>query len=150
MPRRSLTLAQYILKRNGVPAGAPHSLRNMLARSLGAATFAGFWRHWNPVFGYALGKYVFNPLKQALPSWLALLSTFVLCGALHDLVTMAVRGGPAFFFIPWFFFMGAGVLLGNAVGLSFAGQPWGVRAAANVAYVSGCLGLTVIAGRLAS
>src|SRR3546814_6624257 len=45
MRKRELTLSQYILRRNGVPAGARGSLRNMFQRSLGASTFAGFWRH---------------------------------------------------------------------------------------------------------
>src|SRR3546814_14946088 len=98
---RCRSLSQSILRRNGVPAGARGSLRNMFQRSLGASTFAGFWRHWNPVFGYALGRYVFAPLKRAVPSALALVATFVVCGAIHDLVIMAVRGAPAFLFTPW-------------------------------------------------
>jgi D-alanyl-lipoteichoic acid acyltransferase DltB (MBOAT superfamily) len=142
-----LTLFQYIRRRNGVPAGAPGSLRNMLHRSLGAPTFAGFWRHWNPVFGYALGRYVFVPLKLLVPSELALVTTFVVCGAIHDLVTMAVRGSPAFFFTPWFFFLGVGVLLGHVSGLDLSGRPWVVRAAANLTYVSACLGITIAIGR---
>lgn len=54
MRKRGLTLSQYIRRRNGVPAGARGSLRNMFHRSLAASTFAGFWRHWNPMLGYAL------------------------------------------------------------------------------------------------
>src|SRR3546814_317806 len=146
MRKRELTLSQYILRRNGVPAGARGSLRNMFQRSLGASTFAGFWRHWNPVFGYALGRYVFAPLKLAVPSALALVATFVVCGAIHDLVAMAVRGAPAFLFTPWFFFLGIGVLLGRAAGLNFSGRPWLARAAVNVAYVSACLAITLAIG----
>jgi D-alanyl-lipoteichoic acid acyltransferase DltB (MBOAT superfamily) len=145
---RTLTLGQYIRRRNGLPAGARGSLRNMLHRSLGAPTFAGFWQYWNPVFGYALGRYVFMPAKRIIPAPVALLATFVIRGAIHDLVTMAARGGPAVLFTPWFFFMGCGVLLGRALGLDFASRPWLVRAAANLAYVASCLLLTIALGRI--
>jgi hypothetical protein len=150
MRKREVTLSQYIIRRNGVPAGARGSLRNMLHRSLGAPTFAGFWRHWNPVFGYGLGRYVFAPLKLAVPSALALVATFVVCGAIHDLVTMAVRGAPAFLFTPWFFFLGVGVLLGRASGMDLSGKPWPVRAAVNISYVSACLAITLAIGNFAA
>lgn len=147
-PPRELTLSRYILRRNGVPAGAPGSLRNMLHRALGAPTFAGFWRHWNPVFGYLLGRHVFAPLKRVMPAAPALVATFVACGALHDLVTMAVRGAPAFLFTPWFFFLGSGVLLARALGWDLSGRAWAVRAAANLCYLAACLAITLALGRL--
>src|SRR3546814_20103328 len=77
MRKRELTLSQYILRRNGVPAGARGSLRNMFQRSLGASPFAGFWSHWNPVFGYALGRSVFAQLNAAWPSSPVHVATFV-------------------------------------------------------------------------
>ncbi len=41
--RSTLSLSQYVKKRNGVPLGASHSIRNMLSRSFGAKSF--------PIFG---------------------------------------------------------------------------------------------------
>src|SRR3546814_14175086 len=111
MRERELTLSQYILRRNGVPAGARGSLRNMFQRSLGASTFAGFWRHWNPVFCYALGRYVFAPLMRAVPSALALVATFVVCGSIHALVIIALLWAPIFIFPHWFFFLVFGVFV---------------------------------------
>jgi D-alanyl-lipoteichoic acid acyltransferase DltB (MBOAT superfamily) len=127
-----------------VPFGAKGALGNMMQRSLGARSFAGFWRYWNPIFGYGLGRYVFVPLKSVTPPALALVVTFVVCGALHDLVTMLVRGSAAFLFTPWFFFLGVGVLLGGAVGMDLSGRPWSVRAAVHLAYLSICLLLAVM------
>ena len=91
--KRDLTLSEYVRRRNGVAMGAPGSLSNMLARSLGAGSFGEFWRYWNPIWGYGLGKYVFAPLKKALPPALALVATFVVSGALHDLATMLACTG---------------------------------------------------------
>lgn len=146
--KQRLTLAQYIRRRNGVAAGSRGSLRNMLDRSLGAGTFAGFWRHWNPVFGYHLGRYVDAPLRSVIPPPFALIATFVVCGALHDLVTAVVRGAPAFLFTPWFFFLGIGVVLGRVLRLDFSGQSWLLRAATNLAYVAVCLVATLAIGFL--
>jgi hypothetical protein len=111
----------------------------MLERSLGAGSFAEFWRYWNPIWGYYLGRYVFRPSKRVLPPALALIVTFVVSGALHDMATAAVRGSAAFLFTPWFFFMALGLLLGESVHMDLSGRPWIFRASANIAYVSVCL-----------
>ena len=141
MGRRELTLADYVRRRNGVPIGAPGSLRNMLRRSFGARSIDAFWQHWNPIFGYYLGKYVFVPLKKVCPSYVALLLTFIVTGVIHDLVTMAVRRDLAFLFTPWFFFLGTGVVLSKIGRMDIAASSWGVRAAIHSIYLSGCLGL---------
>ncbi len=143
-----MTLGEYIRRRNGVPLGASGSLRNMFHRSLGAGSFAGFWQYWNPVFGYGLGRYVFSPLKRALPPSAALIMTFVACGALHDLVTMAVRGSATFLFTPWFFLLGLGVVFGRAVGMDLSNRPWLLRAGVNLTYIVICLAMTLIARRV--
>jgi len=116
----------------------------MFQRSLGARSFAVFWQHWNPIFGYVLGRYLFAPLKRALHPAIALVITFVLCGAFHDLVTTLVRGSLACLFTPWFFFMSLGVLAGRLARMDLGHFPWGVRATANLGYVTACLGLALL------
>lgn len=143
-----MTLAQYIRRRNGVPAGSSGSLRNMLHRSLGAGSFAGFWQYWNPVWGYGLARYVYAPLRRVLPLTAALLVTFVVCGALHDLAIMVVRGSATLLFTPWFFLLGVGVVSGRAVGMDFSGRPWLIRACVNLTYILACLAVTLIARRV--
>lgn len=147
-PRQSLTLAQYVLRRNGVPLGAPHSLKNMLHRSFGASTFAGFWQYWNPIWGYGLGKYVYAPLQQGLPAWLALILTFVVSGLLHDLVIMALRRSAAFIFTPWFFLLGVGVVVARSLGMDFSGRSWGVRAGVNLIYLMACFVAMLLAKQI--
>lgn len=101
-----LTLARYVKRQTGVPLGASGSFRNMMVRAFGASGFDRFWTHWNPIFSFYLGKYIFHPASLMLPSSLALVITFSVNGLLHDAVTAAVRHEPAWFFTPWFFIMG--------------------------------------------
>jgi hypothetical protein len=143
-----LTLAQYVRRRNGVPLGNSGSLRNMLIRSFGAGSFGRFWQYWNPIFGYGLGKYVYSPLRRFLPPALALVMTFVVSGGIHDLVTMAIRGSAAFLFTPWFFLLGAGVVIGRGLAVDFSEQPWLVRAAINLTYLLVCLALALVVRQL--
>lgn len=143
-----LTLAEYIRRRNGVPLGAPGSLRNMLHRSLGAGSFAGFWQYWNPVFGYGLARYVHSPLLRVLPPVAAVIVTFAVCGAGHDLVTMAVRGSATFLFTPWFLLLGVGVVAGRAVGMDLSSKAWLIRACINLTYIGACLAVAIVARRV--
>jgi hypothetical protein len=128
----NLTLGQYIKRRNGVPLGADRSLRNMLHRSIGAKNFATFWMYWNPIFGYYLGKYIFKPLKRHFPKYLALLTTFIFCGLIHDFVTTILRGNISLFFTQWFLIMGLWVLLSDILRQDFSNQTWTVRATMNI------------------
>lgn len=139
----SLTLRAYVRRRNGVPLGAPGSLSNMLYRAFGARSFDAFWQHWNPIFGYYLGRYVFVPSKRIMPVSLALLVTFVFTGVIHDLVTMAVRRDVAFLFTPWFLFLGTGVVIAKLTKMDLASTAWPLRAAANTAYLGASLALAV-------
>ena len=152
-PRRQqqwqgLTLAQYVERRNGVPLGDSNSLRNMLQRSFGATSFAGFWHYWNPIWGYGLGKYVYSPLQRVLPAVLALIMTFVISGGIHDLVTMALRRSVTFLFTPWFFVLGVGVMVGRVAGMDLSSRSWGIRASINLAYLVIGLAITLMAKRV--
>jgi D-alanyl-lipoteichoic acid acyltransferase DltB (MBOAT superfamily) len=139
--RKELTLSEYVRRRNGVPLGASGSLTSMLKRSLGARSFAAFWQHWNPIFGFCLGKYVYAPLKTTFSAGISLSLTFVVCGLIHDLVIMAVRQDVAFIFTPWFFLLGVGVVLSQRAKMDFAQYPWAVRAMIHLTYLGSCLAL---------
>lgn len=145
---KELTLAQYVERRNGVPLGAPGSLQNMLKRSLGAGSFTKFWRYWNPIWGYALGRYIYAPLLRFVPAALALILTFTISGAIHDLAATLVRRSPAFLFTPWFLLMSIAVIVEQALSVDFSERAFKTRVAINLAYVLGSLGLTLLVTRV--
>lgn len=132
-------MREYVRRRNGVPLGAAGSMTNMMKRSFGAGSLAHFWRHWNPIFGYGLGRFVYAPLRKVLPVWFALILTFVTCGVLHDAVSMAAGAHVAFLFTPWFFLLGCGVVVGEWVGFEFSQRPFWFKVGVNVGYISLCL-----------
>lgn len=146
--RRGISLGQYVRRRNGVSLGGSGSLKNMLQRSFGARSFAGFWRYWNPIFGYYLSRYVYSPTSRFAPRWLALLVTFLICGGLHDIVTFLFRGWTQFLFTLWFFFFSLGVMLGEKLGLNMVQLPLWLRAAIHLMYLCTCLILAISAQRL--
>jgi hypothetical protein len=145
---REISLRQYVKRRNGVSLGSSGSLQNMLKRSFGARSIAGFWRYWNPIFGYYLGKYVYSPASRFAPRWLALIFTFLICGGLHDVVTFLFRGHTQFLFTFWFFFFSLGVLIGEKMKMNMVEHPFWLRAAVHLIYLSICLILAVSVQRL--
>ncbi len=146
-----ISLAAYVRRRNRVALGVTGSLTNMLELSLGANTFAGFWRYWNPIWGYALARFIDAPLrKRGLPNSLTIVITFMVCGALHDLVILLVRTltGKAgdkvtLVFTIWFLFMGLAVVLTTAARWDLSARSWWVRASVNVFWVGVCLALSI-------
>ena len=143
-----MTLSQYVEKRNGVPLGDSNSLRNMLYRSFGAGSFGEFWQYWNPIWGYGLGKYIYAPLQHILPAAVALIMTFIISGGIHDLVTMLVSRSITFFFTPWFFLLGIGVVVGRAIKMDISKQPWLLRMVINLTYLLVGIGVTLLIKRV--
>lgn len=138
----TLSLSQYVKKRNDVPLGANHSMRNMLSRALGAKSFPIFWHYWNPIWGYYLSRNVMRPLRQFLPMWLAVLLTFLVSGALHDLAVALVKWQAMFFFTPWFGIMGVIVIASSKYRLSYRDRPWVIRALINLLFIFSSFALT--------
>ncbi|QDG38439.1 acyltransferase [Alteromonas mediterranea] len=117
--KSTLSLAQYVKKRNGVPLGASGSMRNMLFRAFGARSLQVFWRHWNPIWGYYLSRNVLRPLANFLPISLATFTTFLFSGALHDIAVSIVKWKIILFFTPWFGLMGLIVIFSKWAGISY-------------------------------
>ena len=141
--RRTISLSEYVKKRNGVALGAPGSMGNMLNRSLGASSFYLFWQYWNPIWGYYLSREIMKPLSQLFPIWLAIIMTFAISGALHDLAVTLVKWRFTFFFTPWFTLMGFMVLATKRFRISYKEYHWLIRASINITLVVVCLVLTI-------
>ncbi|MDU0113053.1 MBOAT family O-acyltransferase [Psychrosphaera aquimarina] len=138
----TLSLSQYVKKRNGVPLGASHSMRNMLARSFGAKSFPVFWRYWNPIWSYYLSRNVMRPLTNFLPISIATLITFLVSGALHDIAVSIVKWKTVVFFTPWFGIMGLMVIASQKAGILYGHLAWPIRASINASFIFVSLGVT--------
>ena len=147
---RTISLSEYVKKRNGVALGASGSLSNMLRRSLGAGSFYLFWQYWNPIWGYYLSRNVMKPLSQLLPIWFATIMTFAISGGLHDLAVTLVRWKFTFFITPWFVLMSIAVLASKKFNISYYKYHWAIRVSLNITFVTACLVLVIISKRLYS
>lgn len=129
------TLDQFVFRRTGLPLGASGSLSSMFARSFQASSPRDFWKYWNPIFGYYLGKHIYSPLKTILPASIAIVITFLFSGIIHDMVALMVRGSTRFLFSTWFFFLSLGVLLGGISKIDLSKQSKPIRISFNLAYI---------------
>lgn len=145
---RRLSLAEYVHRRTGRPLGAAGSLTAMLRRAFGANTLAGFWRYWNPIFGYGLSRFVYTPLRAWTSHGPALVVTFVVCGVLHDVVTMLVRRGAAFLFTPWFLIIGLAILIAERFSFTVRALPFVGRTAVHLAVLVSTFGIARLVERL--
>ncbi|WP_202264564.1 MULTISPECIES: acyltransferase [unclassified Alteromonas] len=133
--RKTISLSQYVKKRNGVSLGAKRSMRKMLYRSFGAKSFSEFWYYWNPIWSFYLAKFVLRPVKKHTSAWIAILATFSISGLLHDLAISLFYMDTYVFFTPWFALMGLLVLLTQKYSVSFSSYQWFVRALANSIFI---------------
>ena len=119
--------------------GANNSLKNMIARSLGAGKFSIFWKYWNPIWSYYLGKYIFKPLKIIFPPALSVILSFAFSGFLHDLIIMLLRWNFELLLTPCFLLMGFCVVLGDYAKIDYSKFTWIIRAFINILIILSCL-----------
>ena len=81
------SLAAYVRHRLGDEQRMLPLLRENFVRAFTAETFAGFWRAWNPVYGYVLRRWVYRPLARLFPKGASVVLTFAFSGfAFHDVL----------------------------------------------------------------
>ncbi len=136
LPRSRLTLAEFTNRRIGA-GGHRQQLWNLLVRPFAAPSFIGFWRLWNPVYGYFLFFWSYKPLRQFMPRPLAELATFAVSGfVLHDLPLFAARrsfGMP--YVTAWFVLAGAIAIAAEHARVDVSSWPAAARIALNVTYL---------------
>lgn len=139
--RRRPTLTEFINLRLGSTPGA--QAVNFLLRPFTAETFAGFWRYWNPVFGYYLSYHCYQPLRRWLSRGPAVIATFAVCGAVHAAIALLLAGmggrpALALLAVLWFALLGVAVVLLEVLRLSFARWPPAVRPVGHVGIIAAC------------
>jgi hypothetical protein len=120
----------------------------MARDAFGASTVAGFWRHWNPVVQQFLSTFVYAPLRRFLPRTLAVLLTFALCGAAHDviiLLPLSLVGSLDFFPVVTvaFLFIAAAVVITEGLRVSFPQWSFTRRAATHAAVLLMAFALSI-------
>ena len=128
----------FIVHQIGDPRHLPRFCWNWFAKPLSAKSFAGFWRMWNPVYGYVLLFFVYRPIRPYLPRFAATFLTFCVSGfVLHEIpfgVGIELLRGhrviPEATILLGVF--GVLMVLTEAVGMDFSAYPIWVRVAANI------------------
>jgi hypothetical protein len=154
--RRRLTLATFIRKRLGCADNDFVLLQRMVSRSFGAGSFSRFWRYWNPVYSYYLGRFCYRPLRKMLPRPLAVVATFACSGfLLHDLpfwwgvTALKTRSIPVPFVALWFAVMAVLLLVGDRLRLDYSLPPTIVRVALNLLQIVAAAAVALAIFRLA-
>ena len=96
------------------------------------------------LFGTHLAGYVYLPLKNHVPASLAVLITFAVSGALHDLAIGLLGRGWQGFITLWLVFMGLVVVVSGALGVRYANLSFVGRVAINGGHLAICFALAVL------
>ncbi|HKI77683.1 MAG TPA: MBOAT family O-acyltransferase [Ignavibacteriaceae bacterium] len=131
----SITYREYEKIRLGTPGSEWQLIKIMFRRSLGASTFSGFWKYWNPLFSYYLYFKCYKPLSKFLPRRPAVIITFMLSGAIHDLAASLVYGKVVVFLIFVFGCWGFLVVITELLGINFSNLSFKARAFAHSALI---------------
>jgi D-alanyl-lipoteichoic acid acyltransferase DltB (MBOAT superfamily) len=138
-PKR-ITFSEYLRFRLGRHGGS-EAWFNFFIKPFGARSFAEFWRLWNPVYGYFLYYYCYQPLRRIVPRPVAMVATFIACGfLLHDLPAWLFTGRvlPPGATIAFAFFA-TGAIASDATHMDLSRIPIWVRVITNLGYIGGCI-----------
>lgn len=122
-----MTLKRYIAKKFGNRKSLSGSLNYMLKASFFSTTFRDFWKHWNPLWSYFLTYYLYKPLKTVIPKPIAILLTFAVSGALHDLALMILLQWFNYLFTLIFLAFGFVVLIESFFKINLNSMPKIIR-----------------------
>ena len=132
-----LTYRAYERRRLGNRSTPWARIAYMTRRAFGAASFAGFWRYWNPLFSYYLYYRCYRPLVRFLPRALAVVLTFAASGAVHDVFASLAKMRIFVLFTPVFAIFGLVVVAEETLGWSFSRLPVAARACLHAGLIAG-------------
>ena len=131
------TYRQYERRKLGGHTDSAAGILHMVRRSVLASSFAGFWRNWNPLFSYYLLYYSYRPLQRQLRRSLAVMVTYLLSGAVHDLAASALLRRFVFLFTPTFGLFALWVILEAGLGVSLKNLPPRIRPLYHLGLIAG-------------
>jgi hypothetical protein len=145
-----ITLAEFTNRRIGAGSHG-RQFYNLLVRPFAAPSFIGFWRLWNPVYGYVLYFWSYRPLRRVLPRPAAELATFAVSGfALHDVPLFLARRHAGIPYVTgWFVLAGAIAIAAERARIAVPAWPTAARIALNAAYLVATLIAVVAVAALA-
>ncbi len=121
------TYRQYERRKLGYRKNQLSGISYMLRQSFFADSFSKFWRNWNPLFSYYLLYYCYLPLQKFLPRFAAVVLTFALSGAVHDLAASLLLMRVTFLFTLTFAFLGLFLNIEEGLGLHIKNSPLFLR-----------------------
>lgn len=96
------------------------------------------------MFSYYLYYRCYRPLARFLPRSLAVILTFAVSGAIHDLFASLVTADLFVLFAPVFVVFGLLVVVEERLGLSFTGTPFWLRATTYSVVIAGTVAVGVV------
>jgi hypothetical protein len=119
----------------------------MFARAFTAPTFRGFWRYWNPLYGYALLYGCYLPLRRVAPEAACFVATFAVSGFLfHDLIGWTIAGA-AHRFVPVvtvaFVLIAFSCILSERAGLTLRRLSSAARVVAHTGVIAAAFALSI-------
>jgi len=142
-----MTVEDYIQYRTG-ETKVQLIVRNMFLKPFFSNSLRSFWNYWNPGYGYFLLFYCYKPMRNIFPHWISLITTFLICGLLHDIlyiIPITVVDGLKFIFpfvTVWFLIIAIGILLTEFLQIDFRKTNKTIRPIFHLGYLIGTFCLT--------
>lgn len=128
---------EYQRRRLGRRGPQWQQIVRMVRRAFGSPTFAGFWRYWNPLFGYYLFYRCYRPLVRVVPRAIAVILTFAASGVIHDAFASLAVQRPFAWCTAGFTLFGVYVVIEESAGWNLRKAPRWLRPLYHFALIAG-------------